>query len=335
MSQKQKYIISAFTLISLVFISVNVSKTANAAALRQEQINAILQLLRSFGADSKVLLNVENALTGKAPEYMPPEEKRFCFNFNKNLKIEDRGEDVVALKTALQNEGIISSLALNNYFDEQTASAVSAFQEKYKNEILTPNGLSRGSGYVGPSTRAKLNSLYGCVKTVTLPKFEDRAKTSEDKKVLTDEEKLLVQKEPEPSIEVTYPTVEENTSFQIGKTYTIKLVANIPSKTQVNVYLAKIADSSVYPYMRPSSPRERVMTIYSNYYPNPIIRNQFSLDWTIPSSVQPGNYVIEAELKYPSRNPVQDALETMSATSKLPFKIVSPKPPTVSPQNFY
>ncbi|MEK9134990.1 MAG: hypothetical protein AAB451_01695 [Patescibacteria group bacterium] len=43
-----------------------------------------------------------------------------------------------------------------------TASEVVDFQLKYKSEILTPFGLKNGTGFVGKSTRAKLNKLYGC-----------------------------------------------------------------------------------------------------------------------------------------------------------------------------
>ncbi|KKW22643.1 MAG: hypothetical protein UY66_C0035G0002 [Parcubacteria group bacterium GW2011_GWC1_51_35] len=35
--------------------------------------------------------------------------------------------------------------------------------EQYRSEILVPNGLARGTGFVGVSTRAKLNALFGCV----------------------------------------------------------------------------------------------------------------------------------------------------------------------------
>ena len=85
---------------------------------------------------------------------------QWCHTFNTNLMMGQNGTEITALQTALQKDG--ESITVTNSFDDQTASAVTGFQEKYTSDILTPNGLQHGTGRVGPSTRTKLNSLYRC-----------------------------------------------------------------------------------------------------------------------------------------------------------------------------
>ncbi len=84
----------------------------------------------------------------------------WCHTFNTNLGIGSSGADVTALQTALTKDGEMTTV--NGTYDESTASAVSAFQEKYASDVLAPSNLSAGTGYVGSATRAKLNSLYTC-----------------------------------------------------------------------------------------------------------------------------------------------------------------------------
>jgi peptidoglycan hydrolase-like protein with peptidoglycan-binding domain len=84
----------------------------------------------------------------------------WCYTFTTNLSVGMTGPAVTALQTALQNDG--ESVTATGTFDDQTAAAVTSFQEKYASTILAPYGLSNGTGYAGKSTRAELNSLFGC-----------------------------------------------------------------------------------------------------------------------------------------------------------------------------
>lgn len=89
--------------------------------------------------------------------------------FDRNLTVGDRGEDVLRLQKALNSDprtqitlaGDGSPGLETTYFGVLTKNAVIRFQELYRGEILTPAGLTSGSGYVGQGTRAKLNGLSG------------------------------------------------------------------------------------------------------------------------------------------------------------------------------
>ena len=89
------------------------------------------------------------------------------FVWNTTLKAGSTGSDVLKLQqflntdstTTIASSGSGSVGMETTHFGQLTKQAVIKFQEKYASDILTPNGLSKGTGAVGVSTRAKLNAL--------------------------------------------------------------------------------------------------------------------------------------------------------------------------------
>jgi uncharacterized repeat protein (TIGR01451 family) len=89
------------------------------------------------------------------------------FTFNANLSKGMTSSEVQNLQKVLNYSSLTQVAATgvgspNNettYFGSATKNAVIAFQNIFANQILTPNGLTSGNGYVGASTRSVLNGL--------------------------------------------------------------------------------------------------------------------------------------------------------------------------------
>src|SRR3990167_523459 len=149
--------------------------TASAAALTQAQVDSIISMIRAFGADQSTINNVMASLTGGTPT--TPTTPSMGYTFSRNLKQGDTGEDVMNLQKVLNMDvatqvaasGVGSSGNETSYFGPATRAAVIKFQNKYASEVLTPIGLTSGTGIVGAMTRAKLTQLSGGVVVVVPP----------------------------------------------------------------------------------------------------------------------------------------------------------------------
>jgi peptidoglycan hydrolase-like protein with peptidoglycan-binding domain len=137
-------IVAAFTLAVLVAPGISMAQTMSVAQLQAEIASLTAQLTQ---------LESQLAASGGSTAV-------WCYTFNNSLSIGMSGAAVTALQTALQKDG--ESITVSGTFDDQTAAAVTGFQEKYASTILAPYGLTNGTGYAGKGTRTELNSLFGC-----------------------------------------------------------------------------------------------------------------------------------------------------------------------------
>ncbi|MFC1789700.1 ABC transporter substrate-binding protein, partial [Patescibacteria group bacterium] len=86
--------------------------------------------------------------------------KEPAFQFKSFLETGSQGIEVQELQKCLAKfPDIYPAGIVSGYFRSQTKTAVIEFQEKYKNEILTPSGYTSGTGSTGPNTRKKLNEV--------------------------------------------------------------------------------------------------------------------------------------------------------------------------------
>ena len=91
-------------------------------------------------------------------------KKKFALsNFAQNLHMGMKGTQVRLLQNFLKSQGsnIYPEGLVTGFFGDLTKQAVIRFQEKYAKDILFPLGLRKGTGYVGPSTRRKINEILG------------------------------------------------------------------------------------------------------------------------------------------------------------------------------
>ncbi|MDO8424607.1 MAG: ABC transporter substrate-binding protein [bacterium] len=109
--------------------------------------------------ETSKFLEGENGLREKTVKKEAP------FQFKSNLKSGSQGTEVKELQKCLEVE-------VTGYFGDKTKEAVISFQEKYSQDILKPNDLTKGTGEVLKSTRDKLNQVcFGNPEEKILLKF--------------------------------------------------------------------------------------------------------------------------------------------------------------------
>ena len=124
----------------------------------------------TIGATATACLLMFAATASAAPSVCP-------FTWGHDLKVGSTGADVLALQKFLNSDAATQIAASgtgspgmeSTNFGAKTKASVIKFQEKYFNEILAPNGLKKGTGSVGPSTRATLNSLCAVQVSASVP----------------------------------------------------------------------------------------------------------------------------------------------------------------------
>ncbi len=127
---------------------LSLAPMAHAAGLTQANIDAIVALLTSFGADASTIANVQASLTGGTPSTPSTPSTGGACSFTKDLTIGSTGSEVTALQNALKTGGYMTANA-TGYFGSLTQTAVIAWQKAA--------GVTPAAGYFGAKSRAAFN----------------------------------------------------------------------------------------------------------------------------------------------------------------------------------
>lgn len=151
-------------IIALAMVVAAMPGTGNAQATAEELAAQIAQLQAQL-ASLMGQLGATTTTTGTISSTAPAA----CagISFTRNLTLGSQGTDVQCLQAMLNQDpatqvaatGVGSAGNETQYFGGLTRAAVVAFQNKYAVEVLAPVGLTAGTGFVGASTRAKLNAM--------------------------------------------------------------------------------------------------------------------------------------------------------------------------------
>jgi len=147
----------AFALaLSISFWALAPAASAQTVEELQAQINALLEQLATLQSQLAGMGGGTGTVTGCT-----------ITSFDRNLSQGMSGDDVKCLQivlnsmteTKLADSGAGSPGNETTYFGPITKAAAIKFQEKYASEVLAPWGLTSGTGYIGSTSRAKLNEF--------------------------------------------------------------------------------------------------------------------------------------------------------------------------------
>ncbi len=164
-SSNRLAVIAASVAVAAGLIGAVAIAPAQAASLSSTQVQAIVNLLQSFGADSGTIANVTAALNGQATSGTGGSSSGgsagACPALSRDLQQGSSGADVMALQaflnasadTRVAASGAGSPGMETSTFGPATKAAVIKLQVKH--------AISPAAGYVGPVTRAKIASVCG------------------------------------------------------------------------------------------------------------------------------------------------------------------------------
>jgi len=161
MSKLIKKLVSIATTLTVVVMLAGPAVPAK--ALTAEELQAQIATLQ---AQLAALTAQLGSLSGGTGTGTLPADTVGC-SFSRNLKLGMTGADVMCLQRVLNSNvatvvavsGVGSAGNETQYFGNLTKAAVIKFQEKYASEVLAVYGLTQGTGFVGETTKAKLNAL--------------------------------------------------------------------------------------------------------------------------------------------------------------------------------
>ena len=144
-------------------VALSMVGTSASAALTQAQIDAIVTMIQSFGADAATIANVQSALSGGGTVSGGTTGVTAC-SFTKDLTLGSTGDDVKCLQQYLNaagypvaSTGVGSAGSESTYFGTLTQSALAKWQAAMS--------VSPTAGYFGSLSRAKYASVAGTTGT--------------------------------------------------------------------------------------------------------------------------------------------------------------------------